>query len=83
MVQSQHPSNGLLMRVSANNSLTCSSYKMALSQYELAYRQAPSEYLLSLCIGLVYLNMACQNKIMYRNALVTQVAIYVHFYYAM
>ena len=62
------------MRVCANYSHGSSNYKFALSQYELAYRQLPDDYLLCLCISIDYLNMACQLKqSCNKNTLVTQV----------
>ena len=62
------------MRVCANYSHGSGNYKFALSQYELAYRQTPGDYLLCLCIAIAYLNRASQGKqTINKNTLVTQV----------
>ena len=76
-----------LLRISANYSLITSSYKFALgkmlavlvvhvvypAQYELAYKHTPNDYLLCLCVGVVYANFAIQKHTIHRNTLTLQV----------
>jgi len=67
--------------VCANYSHGSGNYKFALSQYELAYRQTPDDYLLCLCIAIAYLNMASQGKqTINKNTLVTQAAGFLYKY---
>ena len=62
------------MRVLSNYSHVSGHYKFALSQYEMAYRENKSDYLLVLCIAIVYINMACQTRqSSNRNAIIVQV----------
>lgn len=62
------------MRVLSNYSHTSGHYKFALSQYEMAYRENKNDYLLVLCIAIVYVNMACQiRQSSNRNTIIVQV----------
>lgn len=62
------------MRVLSNYSHVSSHYKFALSQYEMAYQENKRDYLLVLCIAIMYINMACQGRHPpKKNAVITQV----------
>lgn len=49
----------------------------SLAQYELAYRENPNDYLLCLCVAVVYVNIALQKHSLNKNILVIQVQIIV------
>lgn len=74
------PSRLPLLRISANYSLIASSYKFALAQYELAYKQTSEDYMLCLCIAVVYANLALQKHSLHRNTLVMQSISFLHKY---
>jgi hypothetical protein len=64
------------MRVLSNYSHMSGHYKFALSQYEMAYRENKGDYLLVLCIAIIYVNMACQVKqSSNRNAIIIQASV--------
>ena len=44
-----------------------------IAQYELAYRENPNDYLLCLCISVVYLQIVLQKQTLKKNTLVVQV----------
>ena len=63
------------MRFLSNYSHVSSHYKFALSQYEMAYKKHSDDYMLVLCIAVMYVNMACVRKQPpVRNAVTTQVS---------
>ena len=65
------------MRVLSNYSHMSGHYRFALSQYEMAYRENKNDYLLVLCIAIVYVNMACQVRLKQssrRNTIIIQVS---------
>ena len=72
----QHASP-LLLRVLANYSMTSAgvNIRFCLSQFEQQFREGGGkDYLLSLCIAIVYINTACQVKSPpNKNAVVTMV----------
>jgi general transcription factor 3C polypeptide 3 (transcription factor C subunit 4) len=68
----KNPTNMSLIRISANYSLMNGSYKFALAQYEVAYRSDPNDYLLCLCIAVVYVHLLVQKNAQCRNTLALQ-----------
>ena len=62
------------------------TYTHTTGQYERAYRTDPDNYLLCLCISLVYLSLASQRRhslIKNTNALVVQAMAFLHKYYVL
>ena len=45
-----------------------------IAQYEIAYKQDPDNYILCLCIAVVYCNLSLQKHSLHRNTLVLQVS---------
>ncbi|KAL5457215.1 hypothetical protein EMCRGX_G034460 [Ephydatia muelleri] len=80
----KHPNNSFLMWIHGNYSYISGNYKLALSLYERVYRTDPGNYLLCLCIAVVYLSLASQRRhsvIKNTNALVVQAMTFLHKYY--
>ncbi|KAI0230463.1 General transcription factor 3C polypeptide 3 [Lamellibrachia satsuma] len=70
MKQQDHLALGIL---NGHNAMVAGTYKHALGEYVAAFRQLPDDPLLSLCIGITYIHMACQKFASSKHELTTQV----------
>ncbi|XP_032226353.2 general transcription factor 3C polypeptide 3 [Nematostella vectensis] len=61
-----------LVVVNGHNSFTAGSFKFAIAEYIRAFRQCPSDPLISLCMGIQYIHLACQRFPHKRNSVVIQ-----------
>lgn len=77
----KHSFNTHLMNVLANLTLANSNYRFALSQYESVYCLNPEDYMVCLCVAVVYLGLACQTKRSpNKNAFLTQASAFLFKY---
>eukprot|EP00795_Rhopilema_esculentum_P004300 gene4300-20500_t len=68
----KHPAILPLIIVNGHNTFLCGSYKYALGEYIRAFRMKPRDPMLSLCIGITYLHLACQRFTKHRHTSVLQ-----------
>lgn len=61
------------MMILGNHCLGTSSYKFALAEYEILYRELPDDYLICLCIAVTYANLAVQKFSLHKSTLAIQV----------
>lgn len=69
-----------LVMFSGHNALVSGSYRFAVGEYVRAFRQAPEDPLISLCLGLQYIHLACQRFPRNRHFCVVQGIIFLFQY---
>ncbi|KAK2171464.1 hypothetical protein NP493_1062g00073 [Ridgeia piscesae] len=77
MKQQDHLALGIL---NGHNAMVAGTYKHALGEYVAAFRQLPDDPLLSLCIGITYIHMACQKFATSKHELTTQACAFLNQY---
>ncbi|XP_014674823.1 PREDICTED: general transcription factor 3C polypeptide 3-like isoform X2 [Priapulus caudatus] len=68
----KQPDHLPLEMLNGHNSVVAGSYKHSLGEYVAAFRQAPKDPLISLCIGLTFFHLASQKFSSKRHSLVVQ-----------
>jgi len=76
----KHPDEFPLVMYSGHNALVSGSYRFAIGEYVRAFRQKPDDPLITLCLGLQYVHLACQRFPRNRHSCVVQGIIFLFQY---
>lgn len=76
----KHPDELPLVLFSGHNAAVSASYRFAIGEYVRAFRQVPHDPLVTLCLGLQYLHLACQRFPRSRHTCVVQGIIFMFQY---
>ncbi|XP_068727355.1 general transcription factor 3C polypeptide 3-like [Montipora capricornis] len=76
----KHPDELPLVLFSGHNAAVSASYRFAIGEYVRAFRQVPHDPLVTLCLGLQYLHLACQRFPRSRHSCVVQGIIFMFQY---
>ncbi|KAG2377624.1 hypothetical protein C9374_009140 [Naegleria lovaniensis] len=77
----KHPQSVPLMLLVGHNCAMSGSYKLAIAEYFRAYRFMPNEPIISLCLGLNYLNLVMNRRTANRHLHVMQAFTFLYRYF--
>ncbi|KAL9643889.1 hypothetical protein ABK040_013300 [Willaertia magna] len=77
----RHPQSVPLMLLIGHNCAMSGSYKLAIAEYFRAYRFMPNEPIISLCLGICYLNIVMNRRTANRHLHVMQAFTFLYRYY--
>ncbi|XP_046844489.1 general transcription factor 3C polypeptide 3-like isoform X1 [Xenia sp. Carnegie-2017] len=76
----KNPENFALQIINGHNALSSGNYRYALGEYARAFRQKPLDPMVSLLMGLSFIQMACQKFQYCRNASIVQGFLFLYQY---
>ncbi|CAB4069485.1 GTP3C3 [Lepeophtheirus salmonis] len=79
-LMSRHPDNLALGILNGHNCLVAGTYKYSLGEYMSAFRQAKTNPMIAMMLGLAYTHMACQKFSAKKHSLVVQAIAFLNVY---